>query len=224
MSSTIGVCILANVLIILSSIFSFGCINSALPLPALANCFIKYEFTFESMPNGNILLFFPCSFTKSIICFSFPTWPSVNSSITFSVFSYSANFIGFSISVPPAACKLLIYLSASCIFFSLYSIACALITSNSWSNAIMLNLSPSSNCFKHSITALLVSSNLTPIIDPDISIKNKYSFSLSSYTSSISGMNDRYNMSLPSLVFDIIAFDDNSFFNFISSLKSFDKS
>ena len=48
-------------------------INSALPLPALANCFIKYEFTFESIPNGNILLFFPCSFTKSIICFSFPT-------------------------------------------------------------------------------------------------------------------------------------------------------
>ena len=83
MSSTIGVCILANVLIILSSIFSFGCINSALPLPALANCFIKYEFTFESIPNGNILLFFPCSFTKSIICFSFPTWPSVNSNITF---------------------------------------------------------------------------------------------------------------------------------------------
>ena len=55
MFSTIGVCILANVLIILSSIFSFGCINSALPLPALANCFIKYEFTFESIPNGNIL-------------------------------------------------------------------------------------------------------------------------------------------------------------------------
>ena len=119
--------------------------------------------------------------TKVIISSSFPTSPSVNNKTTLSESSsYSANFIGSNISVPPPASIDLTYEIAFFKFSALYSRELTAIALKLLSNGIMLNLSPLSSCFKHSITACFVSSIFSPHIEPEISTKNRYSFSLSS--------------------------------------------
>ena len=61
----------------LGSILSFGAISSLAPPDNFANCFIKYSLGPLPMPTVNRRSCSLCPRTRSKICSSFPTWPSV---------------------------------------------------------------------------------------------------------------------------------------------------